>query len=119
MQRKFLIISINFYDTMSAMKSKLVQILLLCVMTFNLLHASIITEPEVCQHDCHYTQHEKQNDFYTCNTCVDLHHLFHLSAVLASSTALVPLFFASLKPDANHLGFHPLFYEIAHKPPII
>ncbi len=108
---------IRFYDNIHIMKSKFVQILLLCAMTFNILHASIMTE--ACSHESHIVDVEKQSNSNICGESCDMHHLFHLSAIITAFSAFVLLNLATLQPDSKHLGFHPLFYENAHKPPIV
>ncbi len=99
------------------MKSKLIQILLLCAMTFNVLHASIMTE--ACNHEAHITHVDKYSEVKVCGEFCDIHHLFHLSAIIAPFSPFITLDCGSLQPDTKHLGFHPLFYENAHKPPIV
>ncbi len=88
-------------------------------MTFNILHTTIMIQ---YVHDSHEVLEElvhEHDDSISCDNFCDMHHFFHLSAIITASLNLFNITFSSLKPDSKHLGFHPPFYENIQRPPIV
>jgi hypothetical protein len=87
-------------------------------MTFNVLHASIVTQSSHCSHEALQEIVHDHDKSISCDDFCDMHHFFHLSAIIVASTDIFNITFISLKPNAKNLGFHPPFYESINKPPI-
>ena len=65
------------------MKNRLIQILILCSLFFNIAHATLLALEEDCHHDSvsEYVMDTHAED--DCGDLCDLHHYFHFMAVVS------------------------------------
>ena len=100
------------------MRIRLLQLLLLLMMMFNIAHASIIVAEDHCTHENAGKYITEQDHDTKCGDLCDFHHLFHFSAIIASPTALSDTSAHIEQTDAKELTYHSPFQETANKPPI-
>ena len=100
------------------MRSKLIHLLLLMALTFNIAHASIIASQDHCHHENAGEYVLEQSNSQECHDLCDIHHLFHLTAII---TPMLSFFTATQfreTPDTELLAYHSPFKETENKPPI-
>ena len=87
-------------------------------MTFNIVHASIIAVEDHCDHESISEYISEQFESQDCDDLCDIHHLFHLTAIITPEIviAMVPKYTES--PDSQLLSYHPPFKRTEQKPPI-
>ena len=100
------------------MQTKLLQLLLLLAIVFNIAHASIIAAEDHCIHESVGEYIAEQDHDTKCGDLCDFHHLFHFTAIITSPVELLDTPLYSEQPDTKELTWHPPFLEIANKPPI-
>jgi len=100
------------------MKLKFIQLLLLLSIAFNITHASIIATEDHCDHESVLEYVSEQFESQDCDDICDIHHLFHLTAIIT------PVIIISIspkyteQPDSELLTYHPPFKRTEQKPPI-
>jgi hypothetical protein len=100
------------------LKLKIIEIALLFSIFFNISHASVLATQEHCEHKSVAEYSMEQNQDSNCGDICDVHHMFHLSAIIISYSSIVK------KDKYNNLSTHIEFYyyppskEKAYKPPI-
>jgi len=101
------------------LKTKLTYILLLLAMTFNIAHASIIALEDHCEHESVSEYVSEQFESQECDDLCDIHHLFHLTAIITPEiiVSLAPKY--TEQPDSKLLTYHPPFKRTEQKPPIV
>jgi len=100
------------------MRSKIIHLLLLMALTFNIAHASIIAVEDHCDHESVSEYVLEQSDSQQCNDLCDLHHLFHLTAIITPTISFLNATQFRETPKTELLTYHPLFKETENKPPI-
>ena len=100
------------------MKTKLIHIVLLLAMTFNIVHASIIAVEDHCEHESISEYVSEQFESQDCDDLCDIHHLFHMTAIVTPEVilSLVPKY--TDQPNSRLLAYHPPFKRTEQKPPI-
>ena len=100
------------------MKSQLTYIVLLLALLFNITHASLIAIEDHCEHENISEYVSEQFESQDCDDLCDIHHLFHLNAII---TPEVVIFIApkyTEQPNTRLLTYHPPFKRTEKKPPI-
>lgn len=100
------------------MNKKLVQLLLLLSLTFNIAHASVKAMEDDCHHE---TAHEcvmEQTQVSECADLCDIHCLFHFIAILDTPHVDSDASYYKLKPAYSLTFYTPPFKEISIRPPI-
>ena len=100
------------------MKTVLIQYLLLLAMMFNIAHASIIAEEDHCTHETVSEYVSEMTQSQECNDMCDLHHLFHLTAIITPAVLFFTDVYGTEQPETVLLSYHPPFKETENKPPI-
>jgi len=100
------------------MHKKLIQFLLLLSIFFNIAHASIIASDDHCSHESISEYILEQSDSQECMDLCDLHHLFHLTAIITPSVTFINAAQYREVPNSKLLTYHPPFKETENKPPI-
>ena len=99
---------------------KIVQLLVLISMLFNISHASLIAVVESCEHKHQILSFQSATtDNTQCDDLCDIHHLFHFSAIIISQ---VPTLIVNIKkntPKTKHHAFLQHIKETTIKPPIV
>lgn len=99
------------------MKKKLVQLLLLCSLFFNIAHATVIAMEEDCHHESEYVLDTHVDD--DCGDMCDTHHLFHFMAILdRPSMDLSTYHYKTLLTYTNAL-YTQNIHKTTIKPPIV
>ena len=100
------------------MKTKLTYIVLLLSITFNIAHASIIAMEDHCEHESVSEYVLEQFESQDCDDLCDIHHLFHLTAIITPKiiVSMAPKY--TEQPDSTLLTYHPPFKRTEQKPPI-
>ena len=100
------------------MKTKLIYIVLLLAMTFNIAHASIIATEDHCEHESISEYVLEQFESQDCDDLCDIHHLFHMTAIITPEIilSLAPKY--TEQPSCELLTYHPPFKRTEKKPPI-
>ncbi len=100
------------------MKARLIRIVLLLAMIFNITHASIIATEDHCEHESINEYISEQFASQDCDDLCDIHHLFHLTAIITTPifTPLSPKY--TEQPNSDLLTYHPPFKRTEQKPPI-
>jgi hypothetical protein len=76
---------------------KIVTLLLLAALFFNISHASLIAIEDDCQHETAQEYVMEQTQASDCGDLCDMHHLFHFMAI----TAVTVLSFDTLLKEAE------------------
>ena len=100
------------------MKSRMVKLLLLLALFFNIAHASVIASEEHCVHESMSEYVQEMDHGTECDDLCHFHHLFHFSAIIAPVVQYLPTVGHTEQPDAKLLAYHPPFRETENKPPI-
>lgn len=100
------------------MRLKFVQVLLLLMMAFNIAHASILAEMDHCTHERVSEFIVEQDQSTQCGDLRDLHHLFHLSAIVETSSLGFDREGSIRLSSSIPFHYYPPFKETAYKPPI-
>lgn len=100
------------------MKASIVKFLLLFSLLFHISHASIIAMEDDCNHDSVHEYIMEQTQASECGDLCDMHHLFHLIAIISTS----PIYFDVSMPQAklteSTTFYTPPFQKKTTKPPI-
>ena len=100
------------------MKRKMVHVLLLLSLFFNIAHAYVIAAAEQCVHETPVEYVLEQSQSNDCGDLCDLHHMFHWSAIVTETPSA---------PQAHLPPQQPEYYTRLHlitlpkndtKPPI-
>jgi len=67
------------------LRQKLIYILLLSSLLFNIAHASIIAMKDDCHHESVHEYVLEQTQSAECGDLCDMHHLFHFIAIVTST----------------------------------
>jgi len=100
------------------MRSKLIHLLLLMALTLNIAHASIISADDHCHHENVSEYVLELSDSQGCNDLCDLHHLFHMTAIMTNVLSFTDIEPFKVSPQSKLLTYHPPFKETENKPPI-
>jgi len=100
------------------MRSKLIHLLLLITLAFNIAHASIIASHDDCHHEIASEYVLEQSDSQDCHDLCDIHHLFHMTAIITPTVTFVNTVLSREIPSAELVMYHPSFKETENKPPI-
>ena len=100
------------------MQRKLIHLLLLMALSFNIVHASIIASHDDCHHEIASEYVLEQSDNQNCHDLCDIHHLFHITAIITPVTAFLNAGQVKEIPSAELVMYHPSFKETENKPPI-
>ena len=100
------------------MKKKLIQLLLLCSLFFNIAHATVIALEEDCHHDSvsEYVLDTHVDD--ECGDLCELHHLFHFMAIIVTPYTGMESLKHSEKLTLKSTRYTPPFKQTTIKPPI-
>jgi len=101
-----------------SMRSKLTHLLLLMALTFNIAHASIIASQDHCHHENVGEYGLEQADRPEWHGLCDIHHLFHLTAIITPILSFLPATQFRETPKTELLAYHSPFKETENKPPI-
>jgi len=101
------------------MRSGFIQILLLFTMMFSITHASIIAIDDHCDHETMTEYVNEMTQSQDCDDLCDIHHLFHLTAIITSTLSFTDAPFHTEQPDTELLSYHPPFKITSIKPPIV
>lgn len=100
------------------MNKKLVQLLLLLSLSFNIAHASVIAMEDDCHTETAYEYVMEQSQTSDCGDLCDLIHLFHWTAIITPAVSCVRTELHAEQPDTKELNYHPPFQKREKKPPI-
>jgi len=100
------------------LNKKLVQLLLLLSLFFNISHAAIIAIEDDCQHETAHEYVMEQTQESDCGDLCDIHHAFHFLAILDMSNSDFDINHNNVKPTYTHTRYIPPFQEKSIKPPI-
>jgi hypothetical protein len=100
------------------LKKKLIQVLLLCALFFNITHASLIAVEDECHHESVHEYVLEQSDTANCGDLCDMHHLFHFMAIIDTPMLAIENNFMQLKLTHKTTLYTPPFKETNIKPPI-
>ena len=100
------------------MRTIFIQILLLLAITFNITHASIIAMEDHCEHESVSEYILEQSQSQECDDLCDIHHLFHLTAIIIAPLTSLDVSIYTDQPITTLLSYHPFFKETQNKPPI-
>ncbi len=100
------------------MKLKFIQVLLLLAMAFNITHAAFIAAEDHCDHEKVIEYIGEMTQSQECNDICDMHHLFHMTAIITPAVLFFPDVYETEQPKATLLSYHPPFKESENKPPI-
>ncbi len=101
------------------MRSRFIQILLLLALTFNISHAAIIAADDHCDHESVSEYISEMTESQECDDLCDIHHLFHLTAIITSTLTFTDTSFHTEQPNTELLSYHPAFKISSIKPPIV
>ena len=101
------------------MRRKLIQFLLLLSLSFNIAHASFIASHDHCHHEIASEYVLEQSGSQNCLDLCDLHHLFHMTAIITSTMTFVNTARYREVPSTELVTYHPTFKETENKPPIV
>lgn len=101
------------------MSIKLIKLLLLCSLFFNIAHASVMTLSDECHNELVEEYMLEQNKNIDCGDLCDLHHLFHFMAILDRPLFRIDShFYKEIVLYKMHY-YIPPFLRHTFKPPII
>ena len=100
------------------MKKKIIQLLLLCSLFFNITHASVIAMEDECHHESVHEYVLEQSDTAECGDLCDMHHLFHFMAIINISLVAIETNFNKTELTHKATRYIPPFQKINIKPPI-
>ena len=100
------------------MKKKLIHLLLLCSLFFNIAHAAVIVLEEDCHHETAYEYVLEQTKSSDCGDICDMHHLFHFMAIVATPQLLCTAPKHTVKLTHKNRLYSPAFKQSTIKPPI-
>lgn len=98
---------------------KIIKILLLLSLLFNITHAVVITMEEGCHHDTVTKYRMVQNSDDGCGALCDIDHLFHFIAILTTTNMYFGTFAHNKKAAQEFALYLPPFKETTTKPPIV
>ena len=88
------------------------------MMAFSIAHASILADMDHCTHECVSEFIVEQDQSTQCGDLCDLHHLFHLSAIVETSSLGFDRVDSIRLSALISFNYYPPFKETAYKPPI-
>jgi len=100
------------------MKLKFIQVLLLLAMAFNITHAAFIAAEDHCGHENVLEYVGEMTQSQDCDDICDMHHLFHLTAIITPVVVVSISPKYTEQPDSELLTYHPPFKRTENKPPI-
>ena len=100
------------------MKLKFIQVLLLLAMAFNITHAAFIAVEDHCDHEKVIEYVSEMTQSQECHDICDIHHLFHLTAILSAATTCIDALYYTETPKTALLSYHSPFKRTENKPPI-
>jgi len=100
------------------MKLKFIQVLLLLAIAFNITHAAFIATEDHCGHEKVLEYVSEMTQSQDCDDICDIHHLFHLTAIITSVIVVSMSPKYTEQPDSKLLIYHPPFKRTEQKPPI-
>ncbi len=100
------------------MNFKLTYIVILLALAFNIMHASIIAAEDHCSHESVTEYLMEQSHGADCGDLCDLHHLFHLTAIITPALDFFAIALHTEQPTTEQLNYHPPFETTENKPPI-
>ena len=100
------------------MRNRLLHMILLLSLFFNIAHATIITIEEHCIQESVSEYIAEPDHNAQCSDLCDYHHLFHFTAILSAAIEVPDTSFPCEQPDTKELVWYPPFGETANKPPI-
>ncbi len=100
------------------MHKRVIQLILLISLSFNIAHASIIASHDQCHQENANEYVQEQAGSQECNDLCDIHHFFHMSAIMTLTDTFNTLSLYSELPKTTLLSYHPPFKETENKPPI-
>ncbi len=100
------------------MRIRFIHLLLLLTMAFNIAYASILAADDHCTHERVSEFVIEQDKSTQCGDLCDLHHLFHLSAIVETSSWGFGRAESVRLSASIPFHYYPPFKETAHKPPI-
>jgi len=100
------------------MRKKLIRMLLLMSMLFNIAHASILSIENHCTHNQLSNYIAEQDHATDCGDLCDLHHLFHFAAVVDTPIQLSKLTFKKEKYTTQSHPYQSPLRDSDIKPPI-
>lgn len=98
------------------MKKKLIQLLLLCSLFFNIAHATVIALEEECHHEAKYVLDTHVDD--DCGDMCDTHHLFHFMAIIDAPSLDFETLFSQTTLTHKTTRYTPPSKQTTIKPPI-
>ena len=98
---------------------KIIKLLLLLSMFFNIVHASVIAMEDDCHHDTVTEYLMEQNIADDCGDLCDMDHLFHFIAILSTPNVNFDTSAHHIQPTQKIAFYHPPFKENTTKPPIV
>ena len=100
------------------MKLKFIQVVLFLSIAFNITHAAFIASEDHCSHENVLEYVGEMSQSQDCDDICDMHHLFHLTAII-TPTIVVSISPKNIdQPDSELLTYHPPFKRTEQKPPI-
>ena len=100
------------------MKKTFVTLLLLLSFFLNISHASIIANQEQCIQESTHEYLLEMDQSAECGDFCDMHHLFHLSAIIVPAIPFTPNVRYTDRPYSELLTYSPLHKKSESKPPI-
>ena len=101
------------------MKSRMIKLLLLLSLFFNIAHASIIAVEDTCHHETVSEYVMEQTEAADCGDLCDMHHLFHFVAIITTPNIDFDTSVNSGQLTQKNRLYTPPFEEISIKPPIV
>ena len=98
---------------------KIIKLLLLLSMFFNIVHASVIAMEDDCHHDTVTEYLMEQNIADDCGDLCDMDHLFHFIAILSTPNVNFDTSAHNAQPTQKSTLYYPPFKENTTKPPIV
>ena len=100
------------------MKLKFIQVVLFLAIAFNITHAAFIASEDHCSHENVLEYVGEMSQSQDCDDICDMHHLFHLTAIITPSIVVSIPPKNIDHPDSELLTYHPPFKRTEQKPPI-
>ncbi len=104
------------------MKATLVKIVLLLSLSFNVVHATVITAADnraACHHATAIDFVLETHDDDACGDLCKLHHYFHFVAILDRALPALEAPVLAHKPQTTLTTYTPTSRSAEHKPPIL
>ncbi|BAF71737.1 hypothetical protein SUN_0779 [Sulfurovum sp. NBC37-1] len=100
------------------MKNRFIILLLLFSFFLNISHASIIANQEHCAYESSSEYLLEMDQSTECGNLCEVHHLFHIVAILTPVSEMIHNLTCSDQPDSKLLTYTPPFKKAENKPPI-